>query len=166
MSQKGGPPDVFRFIDTVESYEQGRGLVAGYSLRGDEEFLKDHFERFPVMPGVLQIESARQAGSLFLAADSGYAEPAHRICRVEEAKFGQFVKPGSHLKISVSLRERRGPRAVVDARIEIAAFGPTQKLLRTLTARLELEPSALSETEKEPLRRAARQALATIRPGA
>lgn len=165
MSQKGGPPGVFRFIDKVESYEEGRGLVAGYRLRGDEEFLKDHFEGFPVMPGVLQIESARQAGSLFLAAVSGYAVPAYRLCRVEEAKFGQFVKPGSRLRISVSLRERKGPRAVVDARIEIEASDPAQKPLRTLTARLELEPDALSETEKEPLRQAAREALAPVLSG-
>ena len=73
--------------------------------------MKDHFAGFPVMPGVLMLESLRQASAMLLA-DSGRNRKAFfRLAEVEEVKFGQFVRPGSKLKLFVRLIPSRNGSA-------------------------------------------------------
>jgi 3-hydroxyacyl-[acyl-carrier-protein] dehydratase len=127
---------VFGFIDKVAEFKKDDSLTAYYTLTGKEEFLKDHFKNFPVMPGVLLLEMAKQAaGSLLqLSDDSGKSQ--YRLTSAEEVRFGQFVKPGSRLKISVRLLKREAQTNLFDGRIDLMdpPFG------KTLSATLALAP--------------------------
>ena len=91
---------VFSFIDQVLEVKKGQSITAFFTLEGTEEFLLDHFEGFPVMPGVLLLESLKQAAVRLLDA-SLKDEKLYRLTKVPSVKFGQFVRPGSRLRISV-----------------------------------------------------------------
>jgi 3-hydroxyacyl-[acyl-carrier-protein] dehydratase len=97
---------VFSFVDEVSEVEKGQSITAFFTLRGDEEFLLDHFEGFPVMPGVLLLQSLKQASDELLDRSTGKA--ARRLTGVRQMKFGQFVKPGCRIRLSVRLVRREG----------------------------------------------------------
>ncbi len=108
---------VFSFVDRVTELKRSESLTATFELKGDEEFLKDHFSGFPVMPGVLLLEGLKQAASVFLSASFPGTGP-YRLAAVEEARFGQFVKPGSVLNLSVRLRKTEANAYFFDARAD------------------------------------------------
>lgn len=95
-------------MDSVAELTADKSVTAFFTLRGDEEFLKDHFDGYPVMPGVLLLEALKQAASVLLT--KGKSEEIHyRLVEVNSVRFGQFVKPGNRLKLSVELVERGSP---------------------------------------------------------
>ncbi len=102
----------------MSEVEKGQSITAFFTLKGDEEFLLDHFEGFPVMPGVLLLESLKQAACVLLKSD---AENGlfYRLAAVHEVKFGQFVKPGSRFEISVRLVGRKEGRIDFEGRARL-----------------------------------------------
>ena len=65
-----------------------------------EEYLADHFPTFPVMPGVLMIETMVQAARRMLG-DRGDARLV--LGEVKALKFGSMVRPGGTLEVEVTL---------------------------------------------------------------
>ena len=110
---------VFLFLDEVAELKKNEEVTAYYRLRGDEEFLKDHFDGFPVMPGVLQLEALKQASLKLLSESRSRPIWAYRLSRVEDVRFGQFVRPGSQLKIHVRICGQDGPRVTCRGRIDL-----------------------------------------------
>ncbi len=109
---------IFSFIESVSEVKKGESLTAFFTLKQEEEYLKDHFAGFPVMPGVLQIESLRQAASRLLAETEG--RPGfYRLGTLDSAKYGQFVKPGSRLKIFVQMTKKENQAAHFEGRIDL-----------------------------------------------
>ena len=127
---------VFGFIDQVVEFKKDDSLAACYTLTGKEEFLKDHFKNFPVMPGVLLLEMAKQAAGRLLQLSSGSGGKTYRLAGAEEVRFGQFVKPGSRLKVSVRLLKREAGADRFDGRIDLMnpPFG------KALSAALAMTP--------------------------
>jgi len=127
---------VFGFIDKVTEFTKGDQLTAYYTLTGKEEFLKDHFKNFPVMPGVLLLEMAKQAAAALLRLSDSSDKRYYRLTGAEEARFGQFVKPESRLKISVRLLKREAGTDLFDGHIDLMdpPFG------KALSAHLVLAP--------------------------
>lgn len=85
-------------IDRVLERGDGR-LVAERTIREGEDFLRDHFPTFPVLPGVLMLEAMVQAARE-LAGDSG-ATPLV-LGRVRALKYGRFIRPGETMRIEVA----------------------------------------------------------------
>src|SRR6185436_13733567 len=102
---------VFSFIDKISEVERDQSITAFFALKGNEEFLQDHFEGFPVMPGVLLLESLKQAASLVIGGWAKSENSDFRFDEVQEVKFGQFVRPGNLLKISARMTKKEGRRA-------------------------------------------------------
>ena len=92
--------DHFLFIDEVTELKKNESVTAFFKLKGSEEFLSDHFPGFPVMPGVLLLETLKQAAVRMLP-DGNY-----RLKDVKNVKFGQFVKPGAELQVQAQLVSR------------------------------------------------------------
>ena len=65
-----------------------------------EEYLADHFPTFPVMPGVLMIETMVQAARRMLG-DRGDARLV--LGEVKALKFGSMVRAGETLEVEVTL---------------------------------------------------------------
>ena len=115
--EKGG---AFCFLDEVTEFKHAESLAAMFRLSGTEEFLKDHFENFPVMPGVLLLESLKQAAVELLNRSGRGDEAFYRLESAQDVKFGQFVKPGSELRISVRRLDTRYGREIFDGRIDVS----------------------------------------------
>lgn len=91
----------FDLVDRVLEQSADR-IVTLKHVTAAEEYLQDHFPSFPVLPGVMMLEALVQAAQRLLA-------PRHpgplALGRVRALKFGRFVKPGSTLRIEVSLHK-------------------------------------------------------------
>lgn len=155
---------VFSFIDKIERHEPGRGLTAFFTLKGNEEFLQDHFGEFPVMPGVLMLESLKQAAGWAEAIESGFERPYHRLAGADNVKYGQFVKPGHHLKIRADFVRREGRLVTYDGRIDRveAPVSGAAELGRVLSAGVLIEPVDAGRPGADSLARAARENYARL----
>ena len=123
----------FGFIDKIAEFKKDESLTACYTLTGKEEFLENHFKGFPVMPGALLLETAKQAAVAFLRRSSGKNQE-YRLKSAEDVRFGQFVKPGSEMKVFVRLLKNESGGSVFDGRIDLsnAPFGKVLSAYMTL----------------------------------
>ena len=53
----------FHLVDRIEALDPPERIVTMKCLSAAEEYLADHFPTFPVMPGVLMLESCVQAAA-------------------------------------------------------------------------------------------------------
>lgn len=101
--------DPMLFIDSVISADETT-LQAQTHVDPNWPVFQGHFPDFPIMPGVLLIETIAQAGSLILGLRGAVADGKFiGFTGVEQAKFRRAVMPNDKLDIHVELtRERRG----------------------------------------------------------
>ena len=93
----------FHLVDRIEELEAGRKIVAAKNLTLAEEYLADHFPGFPVMPGVLMLESLVQAGAWLLRASDDFRYSIIALREVKGVKYGSFMEPGGQLRLSVEV---------------------------------------------------------------
>lgn len=97
----------FDLIDRVTHRDDGT-LSAVKNVSAAEEYLGDHFPGFPILPGVMMLETLVQAARHFAA---GSEDPPTRplvISEVRNVKYAGMVRPGQTLDVTVTLRKRDG----------------------------------------------------------
>jgi len=119
-------------LDRLISLDPGKRLVAERTLRPEEDYLKDHFPNFPVMPGVMMLEALHQAAIWMIRTGEDFASPLVMLREARSVKFGDFLSPGDKLEITVELVKEEGSISTVKASAE--KNGKT-----TVSARLLLE---------------------------
>lgn len=90
-------------IDKITAIEKNKSIRTIKNLTMGEEYLKDHFPGFPVMPGVLMLEAMVQSAAWLLRVSSDFAPTIITLAEVNNIKYGQFFIPGKQLKIHVEL---------------------------------------------------------------
>ncbi len=117
----------FTFIDRVLELQPGAKITTLKCLSLAEEYLADHFPRFPVMPGVLMVQAMTEAASLLLHATEDFAHSMVTLKEARNIRFADFVQPGSALVVSAEL-VRTEPRdvefktqGVLDGRVAVSA---------------------------------------------
>src|SRR6187200_289900 len=103
-----GPSMRFVLIDRITELQHGHSLVAVKNLSLAEEYLADHFPGFPVMPGVLMVESMVQAGGWLLRKTDEFAYSTILLKETKAAKFVNFVAPGQTLTVTCEVQELNG----------------------------------------------------------
>ncbi|MBX3381994.1 MAG: hypothetical protein KF864_00650 [Phycisphaeraceae bacterium] len=94
----------FNLVDAI--LEQGPDrIVTVKNVSSAEEYLADHFPTFPVLPGVLMLESMVHAARLLAASQAQAGEPLV-LGRVRALKYGAFMPPGATLRVEVTLLTR------------------------------------------------------------
>jgi 3-hydroxyacyl-[acyl-carrier-protein] dehydratase len=93
----------FSLIDRIENIELGKQIVATKSLSLAEEYLRDHFPKFPVMPGVLMLEALTQASAWLVRATDQFAHSLVVLKEARSVKYARFVQPGQTLRLAATI---------------------------------------------------------------
>lgn len=110
-------------------------MVEGVSVRGvrtfgpDEPFFRDHFPNFPVVPGVLVLESLAQISGKLI----GYTVRRQRgtwpfpiLSMMNGVKFRRFIRPGETIELGADLISVREEMAAVQVRARVGGKVTTQ----------------------------------------
>jgi 3-hydroxyacyl-[acyl-carrier-protein] dehydratase len=101
----------FNLLDRIVEIEPGRMIRALKNLTLGEEYLADHFPTFPVMPGVLMLQTLVEASSWLLRLTDDYRYSVYVLREVRGLKFGAFMEPGRQMQVTSELVERNGAEA-------------------------------------------------------
>lgn len=96
----------FSLLDRIDELHPGERIAAVKTLSLAEEYLADHFPRFPVMPGVLMLEAMIQAGAWLVRASEDFEHSMVVLKEAKNVKYGQFVEPGQTLQVTAEVVEQ------------------------------------------------------------
>ena len=131
----------YRQLDKITSIQPGKEISAQRTLHADEEYLLDHFPRFPVMPGVMMLEALHQAAIWLVRSGDNFQTPLVLLKETRGVKFGDFLAPGDTLDITAKVIKQDGDRVTVKATAQKG-----DKV--TVTARLILEKCKTGDPER------------------
>ena len=93
----------FSLIDKIVTLEPGKRITATKSVSMAEEYLRDHFPNFPVMPGVLMLEALTQASAWLIRLSEDFAHSIVVLKEARNVKYARFVQPGQTLHITAEI---------------------------------------------------------------
>ncbi|MFP4011775.1 MAG: 3-hydroxyacyl-ACP dehydratase FabZ [Spirochaetaceae bacterium] len=104
----------FLFVDRIEQAAEDR--IIGYkTFRADEHFFAGHFPDYPVVPGVILVESLAQCGGAGVKQLGRLGDALFFLATVERAKFRRQVRPNEtvrmeieNLKVSARVLKQKG----------------------------------------------------------
>src|SRR5271156_5490613 len=109
--------EYFQMVDRITTLDlPNRRIVTSCQVPEQSPVFEGHFPGYPILPGVLMIETMAQTGGwLMLAAVRCTRMPF--LMQVEKAKMRSFVPPGQVLEVSAVLVHEGSGYAVVKAAI-------------------------------------------------
>jgi len=94
----------FLLIDRVLEMELGKRIVGLKNVTINEPFFVGHFPNYPIMPGVLILESLAQAGAILIKRSLNLPENKLMLFMgIDKAKFRKPVFPGDQLRLEMDL---------------------------------------------------------------
>jgi 3-hydroxyacyl-[acyl-carrier-protein] dehydratase len=110
--------EYFHLIDRIDAVDRAAGTIrASAQVPTHSTIFEGHFPGYPILPGVLMIESmAQTGGNLILVLENFLRMPF--LAQIEQAKLRRFVEPGTALCISASLVHLGSGYAVTQAKVE------------------------------------------------
>jgi 3-hydroxyacyl-[acyl-carrier-protein] dehydratase len=103
----------FCLLDRIVELEPGVRITAVKRLRAEEDYLKDHFPRFPVMPGVLMLEAMYQASAWLVRQSEGFAHSMVVLREARNVKYADFVTPGKELTVTAEILKQDDTRTTL-----------------------------------------------------
>jgi len=124
----------FHLVDKIEQIEPGKRIVTTKALSLAEEYLADHFPAFPVLPGVMMLESLTQAAAWLVRVEQDFARSVIVLAAARNVRYTSFVAPGDVLRCELDAVKIEadgakfkgsgfvGDRQTVSARLELRCF--------------------------------------------
>ena len=98
----------FSQVDRITELATGESISAVRGLTLVEEYLKDHFPRFPVMPGVLMVEALFQTSMWLVRVTDNFQHSVVALRKTNNIKFSGFVQPGDQLMLNAQIKSTDG----------------------------------------------------------
>jgi 3-hydroxyacyl-[acyl-carrier-protein] dehydratase len=95
----------FQLVDRILEIDPGRRIRMVKNLTLAEEYLADHFPTFPVMPGVLMLQSLVEAGAWLLRITDDFRHSVIVLREARNVKYGTFMEPGKSMTVTAELVE-------------------------------------------------------------
>ena len=109
--------EYFQMLDRIEQVNTTvPSLIASSTVPEASPVLEGHFPGYPLMPGVLLLETMAQAAGYLLLALNGFTRMPF-LASAKEAGFRAFVKPGARLMVHATRVHDGSGYAVVAAGI-------------------------------------------------
>ncbi len=109
----------FLLIDRIVELESGKRIVAEKAVSLAEEYLADHFPKFPVLPGVLMVEAMVQAAAWLVRESLDFAASLILLKEARNVTYKSFVTPGRVLTIEAVCQELGAGASVFASRGEL-----------------------------------------------
>lgn len=93
------PP--FQMIERVTALEPGKSATGIKCVSVNEPYFEGHMPGYPIMPGVLLIETCAQLCSLVIEQEGVDDSKIYVLLKVKDFKFVKAVIPGDRLEIKV-----------------------------------------------------------------
>jgi 3-hydroxyacyl-[acyl-carrier-protein] dehydratase len=106
----------FHLIDRIDGWESGKSLRAAKFLALGEEYLADHFPKFPIMPGVLMLQACVEAAAWLWRATTDHAHPVIVLRDLKSVKYGTFMQPGRRMDVVAELTKADADTAAFKAK--------------------------------------------------
>ena len=91
----------FLFVDSIISADE-KGCVCEHTFTENEFFFKGHFPEYPVVPGVILIETMAQGGGAALSYQKKFEEGSlFFLATVDKVKFRHQVRPGDTVRMEI-----------------------------------------------------------------
>src|SRR3546814_919178 len=95
--------DYFQLIDAVEELAPAEGRIrCRATVPESSTIFEGHFPGYPIMPGVLLVESMAQTSGHLLLAGNGFSRMPF-LAEIKTAKLRSFVQPGTVLSVTAIL---------------------------------------------------------------
>ncbi len=112
--------EYFQLIDRILDLNMDEKTIAVEAqVPTESTIFEGHFPGYPIMPGVLLIESMAQASGWLLLAMLKF-ERMPFLAAVKEAKMRGFVAPGELLTIEAGIVHEGSGYAITEAKIKVA----------------------------------------------
>lgn len=93
----------FRQLDKITELVPGEKIVAVREVHEGEDYFRDHFPLFAVMPGVLMLEAIFQACCWLIRASENFDHSLLTLHEAKNVKFADFMQPGQTLVITAEI---------------------------------------------------------------
>jgi len=109
----------FSLVDRILEIDPGRRIRIVKNLTLAEEYLADHFPTFPVMPGVLMLQTLVEAGAWLLRITEDFRHSVIVLREAKNIKYGNFMEPGKNLVVTAEMVESTDTDAVFKGKGEV-----------------------------------------------
>ena len=111
--------EYFEMIDRVETFDAKRGHIQAIAKVPDwSPVFEGHFPSFPVMPGVLLLETMNHAAGYVMLGLNGWTRMPF-FAGVKRIKIKRFVTPGMIMNVSADLLHEGSGFCVCQGEIKI-----------------------------------------------
>lgn len=111
--------EYFRLVDRILEFDPaGRTIRAEAIVPTESSVFEGHFPGYPLMPGVLLLETMAQASGWLIIALTGFTRMPF-LAAFKEAKLRSFVTPGQTLIASAQILHEGSGFAMTKAEIRI-----------------------------------------------
>lgn len=101
----------FNLVDRILEVQPGKVIRTVKYLTMGEEYLADHFPTFPVMPGVLMLQTVVEASAWLWRITDEFRHSIILLREAKNVKYGQFMEPGRKMIVTAELIEENGDLA-------------------------------------------------------
>ena len=126
--------EYFQMVDRIAALDlAARTITVDCTLPQESPIFEGHFPGYPILPGVLMIETIAQAGGWLVMAGLRFRQMAF-LAKVSEAKMRSFLTPGQVIQVEATQEHDGSGYAVLSGRIRsggklVAEAGITYRVM-------------------------------------